>query len=63
MLKKIVETPQDENFRGIENARRYAKGAEKSSKMRFRGFLKMFFHFSCKTLLFGNRHSIFHDEI
>ena len=39
MLKKIIENHQDENFRGMENARRYAKEAEKSSKMRFRGFL------------------------
>ena len=39
MLKRIVENHQDENFSGIENARRYAKEAEKSSKMRFRGFL------------------------
>ena len=39
MLKRIVENHQDEHFRGIENAREYAKEAEKSSKMRFRGFL------------------------
>ncbi len=40
MLKRIVENHQDENFTGIENARKYAEEAEKSSKMRFRGFLK-----------------------
>ncbi len=55
MLKRIIENHQDENFRGMENARKCAKEAEQSSKMRFRGFLKMFSHFSCKTLLFAIR--------
>jgi len=27
MLKRIVEKHQDENFSGIENARKYAEGA------------------------------------
>ncbi len=38
MLKRIVETHQDENFRGMENARKYAKEAEKSSKCGFVDF-------------------------
>ncbi len=40
MLKRIVEDHQNEVFNGIENARKYAEESEKSSKMRFRGFLK-----------------------
>lgn len=40
MFKRIVENNQDDNFTGIENARKYAKEVEKSSKKRFRGFLK-----------------------
>lgn len=39
MLKRIVEKNQNENFYGIENARKYAEESEKSSKMRFRGFM------------------------
>ena len=39
MLKRIVENHQNEVFAGIENARKYAEESEKSSKMRFRGFL------------------------
>ncbi len=40
MLKRVVEEQQNEAFTGIENARKYAEEAEKSSKMRFGGFLK-----------------------
>ena len=40
MLKRIIENHQNEVFTGIENARNYAEESEKSSKMRFRGFLK-----------------------
>ncbi|MCD4819166.1 MAG: class I SAM-dependent methyltransferase [Candidatus Cloacimonetes bacterium] len=40
MLKRIIEDHQNEVFSGIENARKYAEESEKSSKMRFRGFLK-----------------------
>ena len=40
MLKRIVENHQNEVFSGIENARKYAEESDKSSKMRFRGFLK-----------------------
>lgn len=41
MFKRVVESNQNDSFSGIENARKYAKEAEKSSKMRFRGFLKI----------------------
>lgn len=40
MFKRIIEEHQDENFSGIENARKYAKESAESSKMRFRGLLK-----------------------
>lgn len=40
MLKRIIENRHNEFFTGIENARKYAEESEKSSKMRFRGFLK-----------------------
>lgn len=40
MLKRVVEEQQNDAFLGIENARKYAEEAEKSSKMRFGGFLK-----------------------
>ncbi len=40
MLKRIIEDHQQEYSTGLENAQRYAEGAEKASKMRFRGFLK-----------------------
>ena len=40
MLKRIIEDLHNEFFTGIENARKYAEESEKSSKMRFRGFLK-----------------------
>ena len=39
MFRRIVEDHQDESFSSIENAREYAESAEKSSGMRFRGFL------------------------
>lgn len=39
MFKRIIEDHQEEYFSGIENARKYAEESEKSSKMRFRGFL------------------------
>ena len=39
MFRRIVEDHQDESFSSIENAREYAESAEKSSSMRFRGFL------------------------
>lgn len=39
MFNRVVETNQNDSFSGIENARKYAKEAEKSSKIRFRGFL------------------------
>jgi len=38
MFGRVVEQHQDESFSGIENARLYAKSAEKS-KMRYRAFL------------------------
>ncbi|MEA2095451.1 MAG: class I SAM-dependent methyltransferase [Candidatus Cloacimonadota bacterium] len=40
MLERIIESYQNEVFTGMENARKYAEESEKSSKMRFRGFLK-----------------------
>jgi 2-polyprenyl-3-methyl-5-hydroxy-6-metoxy-1,4-benzoquinol methylase len=40
MPKRIIEDHQEDFFSGLENARKYAEEAEKSSKMRFRGFLK-----------------------
>ncbi len=40
MPKRIVEDHQEDSFAGLENARKYAEEAEKSSKMRFRGFLE-----------------------
>ncbi len=40
MTERIVEKQQNDAFFGIENARKYAKESEKSSKMRFGGFLK-----------------------
>lgn len=40
MLKRIIESHQNEVFTGIQNAQKYAEESEKSSKMRFRGFLK-----------------------
>lgn len=40
MPKRIVEDHQEDSFSGLENALKYAEEAEKSSKMRFRGFLK-----------------------
>ena len=35
MLKRIIENNQDENFVGIENAKKYAEESEKSAKMIF----------------------------
>ncbi|MBN2179946.1 MAG: class I SAM-dependent methyltransferase [Deltaproteobacteria bacterium] len=40
MPRRIIEDHQEDFFSGLENARKYAEEAEKSSKMRFRGFLK-----------------------
>jgi 2-polyprenyl-3-methyl-5-hydroxy-6-metoxy-1,4-benzoquinol methylase len=40
MPKRIIENHQEDFFSGLENARKYAEEAEKSSTMRFRGFLK-----------------------
>jgi len=40
MPKRITEDHQEDFFSGLENARKYAEEAEKSSTMRFRGFLK-----------------------
>ena len=40
MPKRIIEDHQEDFFSGLENARKYAEEAEKSSTMRFRGFLK-----------------------
>jgi ubiquinone/menaquinone biosynthesis C-methylase UbiE len=41
MFERIVETQQEDYFDSLENAREYARDAEKSAKMRFKGFLKI----------------------
>lgn len=48
MFKRIVEGHQEEYFSGIKNARKYAEESEKSSKMRFRGFLNKLNTFNIK---------------
>lgn len=47
-MKRVVEKDQNENFSGIENARKYAEESEKSSKMRFRIFLNKLDSFNIK---------------
>lgn len=41
MFNRIVESDQEDYFDSMENAREYARIAEKSAKMRFDGFLKI----------------------
>lgn len=42
MFKRIIESHQEDYFGSLENAREYAKDAEKSAKMKYKGFLKIF---------------------
>ena len=52
MPKKNIENHQNENFSGIENSRKYAEESEKSSKMRFRGFLQKLENLNIKLIIF-----------
>jgi 2-polyprenyl-3-methyl-5-hydroxy-6-metoxy-1,4-benzoquinol methylase len=41
MFKRVIESDHGDYFDSMENAREYARTAEKSAKMRFGGFLKI----------------------
>jgi ubiquinone/menaquinone biosynthesis C-methylase UbiE len=41
MLNRVTENHFDDTFSNIESARKYSEQTEKSSKMRYRGFLKI----------------------